>query len=242
LEVFVRLVCFALMLFPALAVAAPPCELVSLKTSDGVALNADYCPAGTAGAPVVVLMHMIPPHHDRTNYPPAFRAALQDAGFTVLNLDRRGAGTSGGVAKEAYTGPKGKLDVAAARAFVQSKEPSADHGRWACVGASNGTTSCLDYTAWAAENEPASVPRGVVFLTGGTYTETNTPLKGSIATKLPVLFTFNAAEKAWSKSHEGGGELWSHRSYAPGGHGTKAFGPNPEAMADVVDFLALSVR
>ncbi len=232
----------ALFLLPAASLAAPPCEVVSLKTSDGLTIQADHCPAGVDGAPVVVLLHMIPPHHDRSNYPPAFRAALQDAGFSVLNVDRRGAGKSEGVAKDAYTGPKGKLDVAAARAFLAQAEPSADLSRWACVGASNGTTSCLDYTAWASVEEPASMPKALVFLTGGEYTETNTALKSSPAVGLPVLFTFNAQEKAWSESHRGGGDAWQHRSYDPGGHGTKVFKPNPEAMKDVVDFLAASIR
>ncbi len=227
---------------PAPALAAPPCQVVSMPTSDGLTLQADHCPAGVDGAPVVVLLHMIPPHHDRSNYPPAFRQALQEAGFSVLNLDRRGAGGSQGVAKEAYTGPKGKLDVAAARAFLATAEPTADLGRWACVGASNGTTSCLDYSLWAAAEEPASVPRALVFLTGGTYTETNAALEGSAVSKLPVLFAFNEGEKAWSESHRAGGPAWEHRSWAPGGHGTKAFGPNPEAMKDVVDFLTRSVR
>ena len=237
-----RALILALVCLPTTALAAPPCEVVSLETSDGLTLQADYCPAGVDAAPVVLLLHMIPPHHDRSNYPPELLAALQEAGFSVLNLDRRGAGKSEGVAKDAYTGPKGALDVAAARAFLREKELTADHARWACVGASNGTTSCLDYTRWAAAEEPASTPRALVFLTGGAYTETNGALAGSVAAKLPILFTFNAAEKAWSESHRGGGAGWTHRSYAPGGHGTKAFGPNPEAMKDVVDFLARAIR
>ncbi len=224
------------------ALAAPPCEVVTFQTSDTLTLEADYCPAGKDGAPVVVLLHMIPPHHDRTNYPPAFRAKLQDAGFTVLNVDRRGGGKSEGVAKEAYTGPKGKEDLIAARAFLRAKEPKADHDRWACVGASNGTTTCLDGAAHAAATDGVAGPRALVFLTGGKYTETNTALKGSAAAALPVFFTFNEQEKAWSESHRGGSTTWEHVAWSPGGHGTKAFGPNPEAMDAVVAFLQRSVR
>jgi pimeloyl-ACP methyl ester carboxylesterase len=236
-----RALLLALLLLPAASSAAPPCAVVDVPTSDGLTLHADHCPAGVERAPVVILLHMIPPRFDRTNYPSAFRAALQDAGFTVLNLDRRGAGASGGNAEDAYMGPKGRLDVAAARAWLAAHDPAADLGRWACAGASNGTTSCLDYAAWAKAEEPASVPRALVFLTGGSYTENNTALKGSVAASLPVLFTFNEEEKAWSEAQRGGGEGWVFRSYAPGGHGTKAFAPNPEAMKDVADFLARSL-
>jgi len=214
--------------------AAADCEVVRFKTSDGVELEADWCPGGK-DAPLLVLLHMIPPHHSRKNYPESVRLDWVKAGFSVLNVDRRGGGESAGNAKEAYKGPKGKLDVAAALAFAAGK--GANTTRWACIGASNGTTSCLDFAAHAATDDSVAGPSALVFMTGGTYTEAQTALKGSIAETLPVLFTFNEKEKKWSESTRKGGEKWEWKSYAPGGHGTLVFGPNAEAVGDIASFL-----
>ncbi len=236
---FARILVLALLaLLAALAVPstalAGECEVVRFKTSDDVELEADWC-AGPADAPLLVLMHMIPPHHSRANYPESVRKAWVDAGFSVLNVDRRGGGESGGLAKEAYKGPKGKLDVQAALGFAASR--GADTTTWACIGASNGTTSCLDFAAHAASDEAIAGPSALVFMTGGTYTEAQTALKGSAAASLPALFTFNEKEKKWSESMRKGGEKWEWKSYAPGGHGTLIFGPNPEAGTDIANFL-----
>ena len=73
--------------------------------------------------------------------------ALVERGFTVLNVDRRGAGDSGGVAREAYTGPNGRLDAVAARAFLLDSACGVAPDRIAFVGASNGTTTIVDAPA-----------------------------------------------------------------------------------------------
>jgi dienelactone hydrolase len=219
------------------------CAIVTLKTSDNVTLAADHCNSGKPGSPAVVLLHMIPPHHDRTNYPESFRRKLADKGLEVLSIDRRGAGDSQGVAKEAYTGPNGVLDVQAALSWLAANT-DADLSSWGCVGASNGTTSCLDYTAHAGKAEAITGPSALVFMTGGKYTETQTALAGSAATSVPVLFTFNGKEEEWSvgqKAVEHSGD-WRFQAYEPGGHGTRVFAPNPEAMNDVANFLAASLR
>jgi predicted alpha/beta hydrolase len=232
------LVASALGLFLSITPAAA-CEVVQFETSDGVQLEADWCPAADLGSPLLVLMHMIPPHHSRANYPEAVRKTWVDAGFSVLNVDRRGAGESKGNAKEAYKGPKGKLDVAAALAFAGSK--GAAVSKWGCVGASNGTTSCLDFAVHAAGDDAVSGPSALVFMTGGTYTEAQSDLSKSVATSLPVLFTFNEKEKAWSEG-AGAGAKWERKSYSPGGHGTLVFGPNPEAATDIAAFLKKALQ
>ncbi len=238
----------ALAASPAFADVAPPpepppppaeeaCTVVEVPTADGLNLAADHCPA-KEGSPVVVLLHMIPPHHDRTNYPYAFRKKLVDAGIEVLNLDRRGGGDSDGVAKEAYEGPKGVKDVQAAIDWLRANS-KADLSRWACIGASNGTTTCVDYAIKAADGEGLVGPLTLVLMTGGSYTEKQNALKDSVVTQLPVLFTFNAKEAAWSEAQRGGAPdgLWRFTAYAPGGHGTRVFAPNPEAMTDIVSYL-----
>ncbi len=232
-----RLLLLIALLMPSVAAAVSPCDVVSLKTEDGLTLQADHCRGEGERPPVIVLMHMIPPHHDRTNYPPAFLARLQQAGFTVMNVDRRGAGTSEGEARDAYNGPKGPHDVEAARSWLKANDPTANLEVWACVGASNGTTTCLDHAIGAT---PA--PKALVFLTGGSYTENQNKLVGSAAESLPILFTYNGKENAWSEAQQGHGAAWEFEKYSPGAHGTKAFGTNPEAMDDVVTFLKKTVK
>ncbi len=218
--------------------SAPPCREVKVPTPDGLTLVADHCPAREAGAPVAILLHMIPPHHDRTNYSRAVRSQLVDAGIEVLNLDRRGGGDSPGVAKEAYTGPKGIEDVQGAVDWLRAHS-KADLSKWACVGASNGTTTCLDYAVAAAEVEGRQAPTALVFLTGGGYTENQNALKGSVVEHLPVLFTYGDDEKDWSEAQKayGNADLWRFQKYVLGGHGTKLFDRHPEAVRAVADFL-----
>ncbi len=207
---------------------------VTLMTADGVRLAADLYPVAGArrGA---VLLHMIPPSNTRANYPAAFIEALTARGFSVLNVDRRGAGGSGGVAREAYEGPNGALDAAAARAFLQGCGVAAD--RVALVGASNGTTSTLDHAVAAGPDAP---PAALVWLTGGPYTENQHALADHRAAwaTLPIRFVFSTAERAWSAGFiEGAPAPWVFDEYPNGAHGTRMFGAAPSAIDRVAGWL-----
>jgi pimeloyl-ACP methyl ester carboxylesterase len=206
-------------------------------TSDGVTLEADFVSSGTTNSPVVVLLHMIPPHHDRTGYPSDFIDALHTKGFDVLNLDRRGAGASDGVAEEAYTGDGGRLDVEAAVQFLQSHACQSDLARLVVVGASNGTTSALDYTVGTEEPRPAAL----VFLTGGSYTENQNKLaeNTSLLSSKPMLFVFSTEERAWSAAFnvEGVSPNWRFDEYGVGDHGTKMFAAAPESVARTAEWM-----
>ncbi|MEM6928352.1 MAG: hypothetical protein AAF602_15570, partial [Myxococcota bacterium] len=188
-------------------------EVVTLQTSDGVALQADYY--GTDPAPAFVLLHMIPPSNDRTNWPRSFVDALQAEGWAALVVDRRGAGGSEGTARDAYEGPNGRLDADAAVAFLTER----GHGPIALIGASNGTTSILDYATWAGENDrPAPVALG--FMTGGGYTENQTAM--SELSGIPSVFTYSTAEATWSEQQRGLDDgNWSFLEYPGGAHGTR---------------------
>jgi dienelactone hydrolase len=212
-------------------------QVVQFTTEDGVSLAADLHVPSSGRGPAAVLLHMIPPHHDRTNYPATFIDSLVEKGITVLNVDRRGAGASKGDAKAAYEGPKGRLDAAAAvRVLVDSCK--ADMSRIALVGASNGTTTAVDYAVWAQEKS-ATAPAAIVLLTGGKYTEKQHSIAGHAnALTMPVMFVYSPEEKDWSeaqKAHMQPG--WAFSIYAGGAHGTKMFGAAPQAEQDVVDFL-----
>ncbi len=214
-----------------------------MTTDDNVMLEGDLYTTGVKGAAGVVLLHMIPPGNDRTNYSPEFIAKLVAKGLDVLNIDRRGAGKSGGVATEAYMGPKGKLDAKAAVEKLIGHECEVDSSRIALVGASNGTTTALDFTV-AAESLSHKVPAALVFLTGGGYTEAQNKISDNMVllSPIPIQFMFSTAESGWSKPFETGAPAaWQFDEYATGGHGTQMFGVKPESMDAVADFLAKSL-
>jgi len=228
----------------ATEVTQPQCpageaSVVTFMTDDGVTLEADLHTTGSPDSPAVVLLHMIPPTHDRTNYPLEFRELLVDAGFTVLNVDRRGAGGSEGVAADAYEGLSGKLDAAASIAALAALPCPVDATRTAIVGASNGTTTAVDYTVDVASSDLAPLPMGLVFLTGGAYTENQHTLSDQLATlgPLPILFVYAHDEVAWSAQYEGASDSWTHSEFAVSGHGTFLFGAAPESMTLVRDYL-----
>ncbi|MEL6185086.1 MAG: alpha/beta hydrolase [Myxococcota bacterium] len=212
-------------------------RVVKLATEDGISLEAElHVPK--AGSPVVVLFHMIPPSNDRKNYPPAFMEALLTRGWAVLNVDRRGAGRSGGVAREAYRGPKGALDVAAAVDFLGDHPCKFDLGRLTLVGASNGTTSILDYAQTHGARPP---PSGLVFLTGGKYTEAQFSLQTERKSTPRVLFAWGQREapaRKWAEAHkEGAPSGWAFQSYPSGAHGTRLLERLPAAIKGVVAWI-----
>jgi pimeloyl-ACP methyl ester carboxylesterase len=210
-----------------------------LTTDDGVALAADLYTPGVVGGPSVVLLHMIPPSNDRSNYPAAFISALVGRGVAVLNVDRRGAGASEGVARDAYTGSKGALDAKAAVDFLGAHACAFDPDRTAIVGASNGTTTAVDYAVSAARR-----PRALVFLTGGTYTETQTKLAEHLPALAPIatMFVYSTAESAWSKGFAASAPpAWRFDEYAKGAHGTAMFDAEPASVGAVAAFVADSL-
>lgn len=200
-------------------------SVVSFKTSDGVMLEADYRPATKSGRGAVVLLHMIPPSWNRKSWPLRVRDLLAAGDVAVLSIDRRGAGKSQGVAKDAYIGPGGAKDVAAAIAFLTDpKRPCAASPKHiALVGASNGTTSVLDYTLSHATDAPH--PSAMVWLSPGTYTEAQHKISvnRTVLDKLPLLFVHPSSEP-WSETWmNGAAATWSFLQIKPGQHGTKLF-------------------
>jgi pimeloyl-ACP methyl ester carboxylesterase len=225
-------------------------QTVTFTTDDGVALEADLYPAGP-GSPAALLLHMIPPRHDRRDYPVRFIDALLLRGITVLNLDRRGAGGSKGEAREAYRGPKGWLDAKAAHDFLRRRPCPVDVARLACVGASNGTTSCVDFAVQAEKHEDVATPRAVVLLTGGGYTEAQHRFRDHrpLLEKLPLLFVYGTAEARWSlerkKGAPGAWRFQEERGLSKAaGHGTLVFRARPKSINAVAAFIgeALGVK
>lgn len=213
----------------ASATCPPTWQVVKLKTSDGLTLEADYRPATTPGRGAVVLLHMIPPSWNRKSWPLRVRNLLAAGDVAVLSVDRRGAGKSQGVAKDAYVGPGGAKDVAAAVNFlVSSKRPCpSSPSHVMLIGASNGTTSVLDYTLGHAKSAPH--PAGVAWLSPGSYTEKQYKISAhrAVLDKLPLLFVHPSSEP-WSKQWmDKAAKGWGFLEVNPGKHGTKLFDDGP---------------
>ncbi|MCP4807842.1 MAG: alpha/beta fold hydrolase [Proteobacteria bacterium] len=212
---------------------APEAGVVELETRDEVTLVADYYPLDVEGGPAVVLLHMTPAGGwNRTDWPSEFIEALNTGGMTVLNVDRRGSGDSEGRGADAFQGEKGRYDVEAAAVRLRDD----GYGDLIIIGASNGTTSLLDYSAWAA-SESLPVPKAAVFMTGGPYTETQTEM--SELPTMPVQFTYSTAERDWSEDQRAlDPGTWLFSEYADGDHGTKMFEAEPTVTQDITGFLA----
>lgn len=211
-------------------------QVVSFATADGITLEADFVPSGQATGKAAVLLHMIPPSNDRSNYPSEFVGALAEAGYTVLNVDRRGAGGSGGDAVAAYEGEFGKEDALAAVAWLGKSACALDAREVVLFGASNGTTTALDYAV--ASKTP---PRALVFLSPGAYTENQNAVAEhrELLAGLPVFLGYPDAERSWPESvRDVGGQGWVFRQYKGGSHGSRLFSSSPVVSEDILAFLA----
>ena len=212
--------------------------VVEITTADGVKLRADLWPGPAANRPVVVLFHMKPPSYDRSNYPKRIREALAAKGVTVLNVDRRGGGQSAGVAEEAYEGPGALADMEAAVQFLSdtSLGCAVDTSKVMLVGASNGTTSALDYTV--AHDTSLAHPAALVWMSPGEYTQNqNAVADHRVALEaLPLLWLYPATED-WSGAFVATAPV-SWRFVERGEeHGTKMFDEGELEAATLADLL-----
>lgn len=211
--------------------------VVQFTTDDDLMLEGDLYLSGRAGGAAAVLLHMIPPSNDRSNYPRAFIDQLVSRCITVLNVDRRGAGGSEGDPVDAYMGPNGVFDAKGAVEFLVAHESAPDATRVAVVGASNGTTTTLDFTVFAESSRVTELPGAIVLLSGGTYTENQNVITDTTLT-IPTLFVYPVAEAEWNEPFAvDAPEAWQFNEYTPGAHGTGVFSANTESQADVANFL-----
>ena len=212
----------------------PGVEVVSIVTADGVTLAADWY-AHAPGSPAVLLLHMIPPTYDRSSWPVDFIELLRTDGYAVLALDRRGAGDSGGDAEDAYEGDLGVEDANAAADFLTGL----GFDRLAVIGASNGTTTTLDYAA-SADDTGRPIPWALSFMSGGTYTVNNTRMGQLDADAL--FFIYPDDEAGWNEEQAAlDPGTWTFQSYPRGDHGTFMFDAVPTVRDDLRAFLGASL-
>ena len=199
--------------------------VVSFETEDGILLYADYKPAAHENRGAVILFHMVPPGNDRTNYPQRIRDAFASLDLSVLNVDRRGAGQSQGNAEEAYKGEGGRLDMEAAVRFLTdaSRACRIDSSKIALVGASNGTTSVLDYTVAHAQGLPS--PKALIWMSPGTYTENQHKVEDyrTVLDAMPIQWLFPESETYSLGFQEGAPSTWEFHQQPGDSHGTHMF-------------------
>ncbi len=221
-------------------VAAGPVD-VTLTTEDGVELIAQFYTPGVVGAPGVILLHEYPLYFTMASYPATFITNLTDRGFNVINVNRRGATGSGGVVEDAFWGPLGKWDARAGYDYLVSHPCTTTATAIGVVGASNGTTTAVDFSVWAASDAAAEQPAVMVFLSGDTYTEAQNTISGSMDAldNHPILFVYPAAEAAWNNTIEAlpAPETWEFQEYPGAAHGTALFSSHPDSVGRVGDFL-----
>lgn len=210
---------------------------VALQTEDGLMLEADFYSSGISGGKAVFLLHMIPPGNDKSNYTPEFINALRDAGFSVLNVNRRGAGASEGDPMDAYMGLSGRLDAVAAHDFLTMDGCGTSPSLISAVGASNGTTTVTDFAVGASAADQLAA---MVLLSPGRYTESQNTYVGEAETlsAVPMYFGFPDSESEWPEAMmplDSGS--WTFREFAGGGHGTQLFTSHPEIIAEIAAFL-----
>jgi hypothetical protein len=217
---------------------------VHFDTEDGVRLTADLHPAAGTGGPAVVLLHMNPEGNDNSNFPPEFIEQLTARTLTVLNVNRRGAGGSAGTPGDSFEGPSGRLDAKAAQAFlVDHCSTNASAMVW--VGASNGTTTAWDFTVAASTDPALPLPRGLVFMSGGSYTENQHPVADNLALlqSLPVMLAYPDSEAEWNDTVAGATPpaSWQVVQYDGGSHGSGLLTSNPESVQAIADFVGVTL-
>lgn len=210
----------------------PDPAVVHLDTDDGITLEADFYPHEYADT-AVLLLHMVPPGNDRSDWPVDWIESLRAEGLAVLALDRRGAGGSEGEPVDAYEGPLGVNDAYAAVDFTVSQGlPEV-----LIVGASNGTTTALDYAVAAAPDRPA--PRAMAWMSPGSYTDANSSLDDLDIDEL--LFVYPPEEATWidraQRNHDPDMN-WTYAVCEGGDHGTLMFEAYPEVAELMTSWIA----
>ena len=208
-------------------------QVVTVTTRDSVDIVADYYAASSADRPLAVFVHMDPRgDNQRGDWPGELLQPLVDADWAVMVPDRRGAGDSGGVAEDAFQTVAGAYDIEAV--VLRAQEDG--FGAFVLIGASNGTTSVLDYSALSpaggAADETWPAPDAFAMLSAVGPTTNNHAI--SEMPLLPGWFGFPASEAddnaPWQAADPG---EWSFIEYDPGAHGTRMFGDAPDAAGDL---------
>jgi len=212
---------------------------VDIMAPDGVRLRATFFSAGKAGSGVL-LLHMC--NTTRKSWEPVANG-LSEHRISVLTIDNRGFGESGGPRFEGGSGEvrqqlnaKWPADFDAAYQFLTS-QPGVDKGRVAFGGGSCGVGNAVKL----AEAHPDV--KALVLLAG------TTDVKGiNFIASHPERPIFTAAAADDEYDHDAVRVMqWTaslsdnprtkFSGFKDGKHGTEIFGPHPELVEQIVAFF-----
>lgn len=214
---------------------------ISFLTLDGVKIVGNWFPAKN-GAPVVLLLHMMPATKESWN---DFAAKLNAAGFSALAIDLRGHGESTEQSGQSLNYAKftdaehqaSSHDVDAALDWLKSQDVKKIY----LGGASIGANLVIDAMARRAE-----IKKGFALSAGIDYHGVKTVAP---AGKLQVgqdLYLVAAkddtrsggpAEQMAQEIYKAASSKKEIKIYDAGGHGTDLFTTHPELMDELINWL-----
>jgi hypothetical protein len=123
-------------------------------------------------------------------------------------------------------------------AFLDQLPCAIDRDDVVLVGASNGTTSVLDYTV--AHDASLPTPKALVWMSPGTYTENQHAVADhqALLEGLPLLWLYPTNEP-WSQDFAPGGGTWEFIERGEV-HGTQMFDGGAletDTLADLIRFV-----
>jgi dienelactone hydrolase len=217
---------------------------VGIPAPDGVKLRATYFAAAKPG-PGVLLLHMC--NTTRKSWEPVAKE-LSERGIHALTIDNRGFGESGGPRFEGASpeimkqlNEKWPDDFDAAYQFLIS-QPGVDKTRIAAGGGSCGVGNAVQLAERHQDLKALVLLAGTTNLDGISFLIHHP--------EIPI-FTAGAADDQYSPvtlqvmkwySEVSGNPRNKFAGFPNGRHGTEIFGPHPELVHQIADFLSDALK
>lgn len=210
-------------------------ENISFNTSDGVKIAATFYKAEDPNGVTVILLHMRA--KSRSDWVD-FAAKLNAAGFDALAIDFRGHGESGGTRVDQFSDQDYQnliLDAEAAEDYLQARNPNKNIEKTVLIGGSIGANTALNY----AVKKPSGKVAVVLLSPGLNYKGVKTDETSKKITIPVFLATSSDDPQSYS-----GLETWKANiknlevtTFTDAGHGTNMFGPHPELVDKIINWL-----
>ena len=217
---------------------------VDIAAPDGIKLRATYFAAAKPG-PGVLLLHMC--NTTRKSWEPVAKE-LSEKGIHALTIDNRGFGESGGPRFEGASpevmkqlNEKWPDDFDAAYQFLIS-QPGIDKTRIAFGGGSCGVGNAVQLAERHQDLKALVLLAGTTDVNGINFLVRHA--------EIPI-FTAGAADDQYSPvtpqimkwySEVSGNPRNKFAGFPNGRHGTEIFGPHPELVHQIVDFLSDALK
>jgi dienelactone hydrolase len=215
---------------------------VDLTASDGTTLKASYFPADKPG-PGVLLLHQC---NRQRGVWDGLAQQLSAAGISVLTMDLRGFGESGGVPFAKATQPQaiaqqakwpGDIDIA--YEYLTS-QPGVNKGMIGVGGASCGVDNSIQTAIRHPEVHSLVLLSGPTDRKGREFLRHSTTAPELFAAADDDEFAGTVVGMEWLYNITGNpGKIWVHE--ATGGHGADMFKSHPELMNQITDWYVTTL-